>query len=102
MNSPFNRFTDREVREILRGAGLPETLDETNVRRVGLTRIRSQKDHVLSAYRENPDVDFIFNKFGGRVPKSSIRAHLSRAEVEGIVGSDWRIRRPRKRSLRRG
>lgn len=89
MDSPFSRFTDAEVREMLRGAGLPEVLDDVNVRKLGL--VPTQRAHVLALYRETPDVDVIFEKLRGTVPKSSIRSYLCRAYPDG----EWRQRRHR-------
>lgn len=47
----FSRFTDSEVRDMLRGANLPATLDDDNVRRLGLERIQTQRERVLAAFR---------------------------------------------------
>ncbi|MCF6120852.1 hypothetical protein L2449_28925 [Mesorhizobium muleiense] len=88
MDSPFSRFTDREVREMLAVAGLPTVLDDTIVARLGLKRIMTQRQRVLAAYRDNPDVDAIFAALGGQVPKSSIRSYLCRAVPDG----EWRQR----------
>ncbi|ESY89063.1 hypothetical protein X739_00795 [Mesorhizobium sp. LNHC220B00] len=91
MDSPFSRFTDREVRDMLHGAGLPAVLDATNVAKIGLTRIMTQRQLVLAAYRDNPDVDTIFAALGRQVPKSSIRSYLCRAVPDG----EWRQRNKR-------
>lgn len=91
MPSPFGRFTDAEVREMLRGQGLPDQLDETNVRSLGLMRIQTQRQQVIAAYQVNPDVDVIFTTLRGTVPKSSIRAYLCRAFPDG----EWRVRNRR-------
>ncbi|TGP22345.1 MULTISPECIES: hypothetical protein [unclassified Mesorhizobium] len=88
MGSPFSRFTDAEVREMLRGAGLPEVLDDDNVSRLGLARIMTQRELVLDAYARHPDVDGIFAALRGAVPKSSIRSYLCRAYPHGA----WRQR----------
>jgi hypothetical protein len=90
MDSPFSRFTDAEVREMLRGAGLPDALDDDNVRKLGL--VPTQRAHVLALYSETPDVDVIFGRLRGAVPKSSIRAYLCRAYPNG----EWRQRRHRR------
>ena len=91
MDSPFTRFTDSEVREMLHGAGLPAILDVANVAKLGLTRIMTQRQRVLAAYHDNPDVDAIFTALGRQVPKSSIRAYLCRAVPDG----EWRQRNRR-------
>ncbi|TIX69706.1 MAG: hypothetical protein E5V25_11120 [Mesorhizobium sp.] len=91
MDSPFSRFTDREVREMLAVAGLPAVLDDTVVAQLGLKRIMTQRQRVLAAYRDNPDVDAIFAALGGQVPKSSIRSYLCRAVPNG----EWRQRNKR-------
>ncbi|RWO23322.1 hypothetical protein [Mesorhizobium sp.] len=91
MDSPFTRFTDREVREMLRGAGLPAALDEGNVAKLGLTRIMTQRQRVLAAYQDSPDVDAIYAALGRQVPKSSIRSYLCRAVPDG----EWRQRNKR-------
>lgn len=91
MDSPFNRFTDAEVRDMLRGAGLPAELDDANVARLGLTRIATQRQRVLAAYKTDPDVDAIFAALRREVPKSSIRSILCRAYPAG----EWRQRRRR-------
>ncbi|RWH31601.1 hypothetical protein [Mesorhizobium sp.] len=88
MTSPFGRFTSAEVKEMLRGAGLPDDLDDGNVRALGLVRIRTQREKVLAAYDADPSVDAIFAKLRGEVPKSSIRAYLCRAFPNG----EWRVR----------
>jgi len=92
MTSPFCRFTNNEVREILRGAGLTDELNDENAAQIGLVRIRSQRQLVIEAYRRNPDVDAIWNELGRAVPKSSIRSILCRLDPHG----DWRQRRRRK------
>ncbi|RWB85958.1 MAG: hypothetical protein EOQ52_20640 [Mesorhizobium sp.] len=91
-HSPFSLFTDAEVRDILRGSGLPDTLDDDNVARIGLTRIRTQRERVLEAYASTPDVDGIFAALKGTVPKSSIRSYLCRAVPDGA----WRQRHKRR------
>jgi hypothetical protein len=91
MDSPFGRFTDREVRDMLHGAGLPAVLDDANVASLGLARIMTQRQKVLAAYAVNPDVDVIFTSLRGAVPKSSIRAYLCRAVPDG----EWRQRNKR-------
>ncbi|MES0168199.1 hypothetical protein NKJ87_19790 [Mesorhizobium sp. M0027] len=91
MDSPFTRFTDAEVREMLRGAGLPTSLDDANVARLGLTRIMTQRQRVLAAYHDTPDVDTIFATLGRQIPKSSIRSILCRADPNG----KWRQRNKR-------
>ncbi|TPJ57052.1 hypothetical protein [Mesorhizobium sp. B2-6-1] len=91
MDSPFSCFTDREVRDMLHGAGLPAVLDAANVAKLGLTRIMTQRQLVLAAYHDNPDVDAIFAALGRRVPKSSIRSYLCRAIPSGA----WRQRNKR-------
>lgn len=91
MTSPFSRFTDREVRDMLHGAGLPLVLDATNVAKLGLTRIMTQRQRILAAYAIDPDVDVIFAALGGAVPKSSIRSYLCRAVPDG----EWRQRNKR-------
>lgn len=92
MKSPFSRFTDFEVREMLRSAALPDRLDDDNVRQLGLQRIRTQREHVLAAYERTPDVDAIHTTLKGAVPKSSIRSYLCRAFPDGA----WRMRSRRK------
>lgn len=89
---PFSRFTDAEVREMLRGSGLPDKLDDDNVRRLGLTRIMTQRQRVMNAYASTPDVDGIFAALNGAVPKSSIRSYLCRAVPDGA----WRQRNKRR------
>ncbi|WP_287061668.1 hypothetical protein [Mesorhizobium sp.] len=89
--SPFSRFTDAEVREMLRGAGMPDQLDDANIRSLGLVRVQTQRQQVLAAYAINPDVDAIFTNLRGAVPKSSIRAYLCRAVPDG----EWRVRNRR-------
>ncbi|MBA1141727.1 hypothetical protein [Mesorhizobium neociceri] len=91
MDSPFSCFTDREVRDMLHGAGLPAILDDANVAKLGLARIMTQRQRVLAAYRDNPDVDAIFVVLGRQVPKSSIRSYLCRAVPDG----EWRQRNKR-------
>jgi len=91
MESPFTRFTDSEVRDMLHGAGLPVVLDDANVAKLGLARIVTQRQRVLAAYRDNPDVDAIFKALGRQVPKSSIRSYLCRAVPDG----EWRQRSKR-------
>lgn len=104
MDSPFSRFTDREVLEILRCAGLPAELTDENVRRVGLQKIRpnTQRETVIKLYFQLGSVDAIFDELGGEVPKSSIRSILSRATDAGFVPRDWAVRqrRPRFRRVR--
>lgn len=92
MNSPFLRFTDSEVREILRNSGLSEELSDQNVARIGLVPLRTQRERILDAYRVSPDVDDIFDALTGSVPKSSIRSILCRAYPKG----PWRQRRRRR------
>lgn len=91
MDCPFSRFTDGEVRDMLHGAGLPSVLDDANVARIGLTRIMTQRQRVLAAYRVDPDVDSIFAVLDRQVPKSSIRSYLCRAVPNG----EWRQRNKR-------
>lgn len=102
MDSPFGRFTPFEVREILRHAGLPEDLTDGNLARIGLRRIRpnTQRETVLRLYTRLGDVDAIFGELGGEVPKSSIRAILSRATDDGLIARDWAVRRRRPRFRR--
>lgn len=88
MDSPFSRFTNAEVRDMLCSAGLPPVLDDANVAQLGLTRVMTQRQRVLVAYSANPDVDAIFAALGGNVPKSSIRSYLCRAVPSG----GWRQR----------
>ncbi|GAA2887815.1 hypothetical protein GGQ99_004746 [Aminobacter niigataensis] len=90
-SSPFTRFTDAEVRDMLRGAGLASDLDAANVAKLGLTRIMTQRQRVLAAFADNPDVDAIFAALGQQVPKSSIRSYLCRAVPNG----EWRQRNKR-------
>lgn len=98
INSPFGRYTDDEVRSILAAAGLPPDLTPDNCARVGLKRIRpTQRESVLALYRELGDVNAVFACLGGEVPKSSIRAHLSRATDAGLISRDWAVRRRRSR-----
>ncbi|MBE1208155.1 hypothetical protein IHE39_28070 [Aminobacter carboxidus] len=91
MESPFTRFTDSEVRDMLHSAGLPAALDAANVASLGLTRIMTQRQRVLAAFADNPDVDAIFAALGRQVPKSSIRSYLCRAVPNG----EWRQRNKR-------
>jgi hypothetical protein len=104
LDSPFSLFTPFDVLEILRDAGLPEALTDENVARVGLRRTRpnTQRETVLSLYARLGSVDAIFEELGGEVPKSSIRAILSRATDAGLIARDWatRRRRPRFRRVR--
>lgn len=93
--SPFTRFTAEDVREILRGAGLPDSLDDDNIAQVGLTSLRTQRERVLALYRIDPDVDAIHTALSGQVEKSSIRSYLSRASSTGEIGDEWRQRRRR-------
>lgn len=99
MESPFGRFTDREVLDILRDAGLPEDLTDENCARVGLQRIpgETQKGAIIRLWRTLRSVDAIFDALSGAVPKSSIRAHLSRATDAGLITRDWAVRRRRSR-----
>lgn len=90
------RFSPFEVREMLRGAGLPDILDDENVSQLGLTRAGTQRQRVMDAYRVTHDVNEIFGMLGSDVPKSSIRAYLSRANAAGEVGGEWRIRQRRR------
>ncbi|CDX26919.1 hypothetical protein MPL3356_60618 [Mesorhizobium plurifarium] len=91
MTSPFGRFTDAEVKEMLRGAGKPDILTEDNVASLGLERIQTQREKVIAAYKIDPDVDAIFTMLRGTVPKSSIRSYLCRAYPTG----EWRVRNRR-------
>lgn len=102
MDSPFGRFSDHEVLEILRDAGLPEELTDENVARIGLRRIRqnTQRETVLKLYLELGNVDAIFDELGGEVPKSSIRSILCRATDAGLIPRDWAVRRRRPRFRR--
>lgn len=102
MDSPFGRFSPFEVLEILRDAGLPEVLSDDNIARVGLRRTRpnTQRETVLRLYTRLGTVDAIFDELGGEVPKSSIRAILSRATDDGMIARDWAVRRRRPRFRR--
>lgn len=102
MDSPFGRFTAQEVREILRDAGLPDDLSEANLSRVGLRKVRpnTQRETVLRLYIKLQSVDGVFDELGGEVPKSSIRAILSRATDDGLIARDWAVRRRRPRFRR--
>lgn len=91
MTSPFGRFTGAEVKEMLRGAGRPDDLSDDNIASLGLERIQTQREKVIAAYKIDPDVDAIFSRLRGTVPKSSIRAYLCRAYPHG----EWRVRRRR-------
>lgn len=104
MDSPFGRFSAFEVKEILRDAGLPEELTDDNIARVGLRRTRpnTQRETVLRLYTRLGEVDAIFDELGGEVPKSSIRAILSRATDDGLIARDWAVRRRRPRFRRVG
>ena len=90
------RFSEAEVRESHRDARLPLDMSDANLARVGIERLQTQREKVLALYRVDPDVDAIFDGLGGRVPKSSIRAYLSRAAATGEIGSEWRIGRGRR------
>lgn len=102
MDSPFGRFTPFEVMEILRDAGLPDDLTDENVAQIGLrrTRLNTQRETVLRLYTRLGNVDAIFDELGGEVPKSSIRAILSRATDDGLIPRDWAVRRRRPRFRR--
>lgn len=102
MDSPFGRFSPFDVLEILRDAGLPEELTDENVARVGLrrTRLNTQRETVLVLYGRLGSVDAVFEELGGDVPKSSIRAILSRATDAGLIARDWAVRRRRPRFRR--
>ncbi len=89
--SPFLRFSNFDVLDILRDAALPLELSEANLARVGLMPIRTQRDRVLAAYQVHSDVDDIFDALGGDIPKSSIRSYLCREFPNG----QWRQRRRR-------
>lgn len=88
MISPFGRFTDAEVKEMLRGAGKPDELTDDNVASLRLERLQTQREKVIAAYKIDPDVDAIFTRLRGVVPKSSIRSYLCRAYPTG----EWRVR----------
>lgn len=102
MDRPFGRFTDREVLDILRDAGLPQELTDENVARLGLRKLRSntQRETVLMLYVRLGSVDAVFDELGGEVPKSSIRSYLSRATDAGVITRDWSVRRRRPRFRR--
>jgi hypothetical protein len=102
MDSYFSRFSDREVLDILRDAGLPEELSDENVARVGLRKLRSntQRETVLTLYTRLGSIDAVFDELGGEVPKSSIRSYLSRATDAGQISRDWAVRRRRPRFRR--
>jgi len=102
MDSPFGRFTDREVLDMLRDVGLPEELSDENVSRIGLRKLRTntQRETVLALYVKLGSVDAVFDELGGEVPKSSIRSILSRATDAGLIARDWAVRRRRPRFRR--
>ena len=94
--SPFFRFTDAEVREMLAIPNGP--ISDEAAALAGLERIATQKGRVLLLARRRPDVDWIYGQLGGKVEKSSIRSYLCVASARGDLGEEWRQRRRRRSS----
>lgn len=94
----MRQLTAFDVRAICKRARLP--FDDEGIRLLGLARVLTQRECVLSAWRLHEDVDAVFETLHRSVPKSSIRAYLGKAEQLGEIDGSWRKRRRRTSSKR--